>query len=130
KEKRAKEASPAYRRFLIGLHKSGLRIDESLDLYWDREDKMLVDLTGRRPMLRVRGDIEKGNKDRLLPISPEFAEFLLETPPEERTGRVFKLPSMRPGGGEPTAKHAGKIVSKIGQKANVKVDVSPKGKVK
>lgn len=42
-------------------------------------------------MLRIPAECEKGNQDRLLPIAPEFAEFLLQTPEAARHGRVFKL---------------------------------------
>jgi hypothetical protein len=78
----------------------GLRLTESLDLYWDRQDRLCVDLSGNRPMLRVRAEFEKGHEDRLLPMAPEFAEFLLNTPEAERTGRVFKLPARRKGHNE------------------------------
>lgn len=77
-------------RFLLrGLWCTGLRISESLDLYWDREDKLHVDLSGKRSMLRIRIEAEKGKKDRLIPIFPEFAPLLAEVPVDERTGPVF-----------------------------------------
>jgi len=53
-------------------------------------------------MLQIPGELEKGNADRRLPIAPEFALFLLETP------------------------EVAKIVSKIGKAAGVKVYVNPK----
>jgi hypothetical protein len=40
-------------------------------------------------MLRIPAALEKGNKDRLLPIAPEFVEFLPATPEVEQTGYVF-----------------------------------------
>ena len=81
----------AGRHYLEGLWWSGLRLEESLNLYWDRADKLCVDLSGKRPMLRIPAELEKGHKDRLLPMAPEFAEFLSRTPGAERKGRVFKL---------------------------------------
>jgi hypothetical protein len=69
-------SAPSWQRFLRGLWLSGLRLEESLALYWDRDDKICVDLTGKYPMLKIRAELEKGNTDRLLPIAPEFAEFL------------------------------------------------------
>ena len=80
----------SWRHLLRGLWWSGLRLGEALNLYWDRADKLCVDLSGRRPMLRIIAEMEKGGRDRLLPIAPEFAEFLLQTPEAERHGRVFK----------------------------------------
>src|SRR5262245_28744205 len=49
----------AWERLLRGLWHSGLRIGEALDLWWDREDRMHVHLSGRRPMLRIHADQEK-----------------------------------------------------------------------
>lgn len=40
-------------------------------------------------MLQVPGELEKGNAVRLLPIAPEFALFLLETPEADRTGPLI-----------------------------------------
>ena len=39
--------------------------------------------------LRIPAESEKGNQDRLYPVAPEFAEFLLMTPENERSGFVF-----------------------------------------
>lgn len=112
----------AWQYYLEGLWWSGLRLAESLELYWDRPDRLCVDLSGRRPMLRIPAELEKGNKDRLLPITPEFAEFLSATPAEQRRGRVFKLPGSRGRGTAPRPRWVSKIVSRIGQAANAKVD--------
>ena len=113
------ETSPAWRRYLTGLWWSGLRLSESLDLYWDRADKISVDLTCKHPMLRILAELEKGNQDRLLPIAPEFAEFLLATPEEERRGRVFRLRSRT--GGWLTKDRVSRLGVKIGKAAQVKV---------
>ena len=86
------ERAEPWRHYLRGLWKSGLRLGESLELFWDRDDKLCVDLSGKRPMLRIPGALEKGNRDRMLPMAPEFAELLLATPEAERTGPVFRLP--------------------------------------
>src|SRR6185312_928870 len=77
--------------YLRGQCASGLRLAESLELTWDRADKLQVDMQpGEHPMLRIPAALEKGNTDRLLPMAPEFAEFLQETPQTQRTGYVFK----------------------------------------
>jgi len=125
-------ASASWRRYLTGLWLSGLRLAESLELTWDRDDKLRVDLDGRRPMLRIPAELEKGNQDRLLPMAPEFAEFLSETLPEARAGYVFNPQPIRPERcrrlGE---QEAGRIIAKIGKAANVKVDADPRtGRVK
>jgi len=116
------ETVESWKHYLRGLWLSGLRLAESLDLWWDREDRLCVDLSGKRPMLRIPAALEKGNRDRLLPIAPEFAEFLLETPEADRTGRVFRPLPRRPKRTErPGELTAGRTVAAIGKAARVKV---------
>ena len=75
------EAAAQWQHYLQGLWASGLRLGESLDLWWDREDRLFpVFPRGGRPMLRVPGELEKGHADRLLPIAPEFALMLVQVP--------------------------------------------------
>jgi|GEM_PF-487483 integrase len=120
----------SWRRLLRGLWWSGLRLGEALQLYWDRPDRLCVDLSGRRPMLRILGEFEKGNRDRLLPIAPEFAEFLLATPEAERRGRVFR-PESRTRGVVSTVNFVCRIIADAGRIAGVKVLTDPStGKVK
>ena len=72
------DAAPAWTHYLRGLWTSGLLLSESLDLWWEREDRLLPTFTKKgRPMLRIPAELEKGHSDRLLPMAPEFALFLL-----------------------------------------------------
>jgi integrase len=122
------QAAPAWRHYLRGLWVSGLRLAESLELYWDREDKIhpILPKPGKGlPVLRVLAELEKGHADRLLPIAPEFAVFLLETPESERTGRVFKLPKEKFRSVEARGNWAGRTLSAIGKKAGVVVRTDP-----
>lgn len=116
-------AADRWTLFLRGLWASGLRLTESLELYWDREDKLHPVLTGKFPMLRIPADLEKGNKERLLPMAPEFAQLLDKVPEPERTGPVFKLERADGKPGRPAVDRVSKIVSSIGEKAKVRVDV-------
>lgn len=120
KEKRT-EVINSWQFYLRGLWLSGLRLTESLELYWDREDKLSLDFSGKYPMMRIRAESEKGNKDRLLPIVPEFAEFLKAIPKEQRTGPVFDPLPERSNGKRMTALSISKKVAKFGKKANVSV---------
>lgn len=104
-----------WRWFLRGLWWSGLRLEESMNLFWNADNGLSVDLTCRRPMLRIPAEHEKGNQDRLLPMAPEFAQLLMAVPEAERIGRVFKLPHTRKDS-------VSKVVSAIGTRALVKVD--------
>jgi integrase len=108
--------------YLQGLWTSGLRLTESLELYWDREDKLHPVLSGRYPMLRIPAELEKGHKERLLPMAPEFARLLETVLEKDRTGPVFKLSRMDGRPGQANKDRVSKIISKIGAKAKVKVD--------
>lgn len=125
RRERAQQIAPSWEHYLRGLWLSGLRLTESLELYWDRDDRLCVDLSGKRPMLRIPGELEKGNQDRVLPMAPEFCEFLLATPPSERTGPVFNPVAIR-GASRIKADRAMKIIAAIGEAAKVVVDVDPK----
>jgi len=127
RRRKAAAAAPSWQRLLRGLWLSGLRLGESLDLSWDEPDHIRVDLSGRRPMLVILAECEKGRQDRLLPITPDFAAFLEETPEADRTGPVFRPVSL--DGEVVTAHNAGKRISRMGKLAGVKVS-DRQGKVK
>lgn len=70
-----------------GLWLSGLRISEALDLTWDWSGRISIEFGGRYPTYLILAEGEKGHSDRLLPVAPEFAEWL--APRVKRRGRVF-----------------------------------------
>jgi integrase len=110
-----------WQRYLRGLWLSGLRLEESLVLSWDEDAPISLDFSGRHPRLRIYAEAEKGHQDRLLPIPPDFCEFLLQTPPQQRTGAVFLLYSYTTG--KPlSAPNVSRVVSAIGKKAGVVVN--------
>lgn len=109
-----------WRRLLRGLWLSGLRLGEALNLWWDRDDRIAIDFAGRRPMLRIPASMEKGHRDRMLPITPDFAEFLLATPEGDRRGRVFRIAS-RVKGRFLELHRVSVVLSRIGAAAGVKV---------
>ncbi len=116
-------AAESWEFYLRGLWDSGLRLSESLTLRWDdAPESIVVDLNGRRPMLRIPAEAEKGNQDRLLPITPEFATHLKSVPESDRRGRVFKLLANDGTLLPATRRIVGPIVSKIGRSAGVIVD--------
>lgn len=107
-----------WRFFLRGLWASGLRLAESLEVYWDRPDKIQVDFSGEFPMLRILAEYEKGRKNRLLPITPEFAEVLETVPVSERGGPVF-FPEAN--GKRHQSQWYSKVAAKIGKQAEIVV---------
>lgn len=121
-------AAPSWIYYLEGMWRSGLRLTESLSLSWDANAGIGVDLSGRYPMLNIRAECEKGNRDRLLPMAPDFAEFLEATPENERRGRVFKFHDGRGKPVEYERYHVCKTVVRIGKAAGVIVDDRGKGK--
>ncbi len=115
------DANELWQRLLDGLWQSGLRLSEAINLSWDDQDKIMVDLSGRRPMLHIPGELEKGNEDRLYPIAPEFAEMLMKTPKAKRVGPVFPLQDRWGKKGEFKMDWVSKVICKIGREANIKV---------
>jgi hypothetical protein len=115
-------AAPAWTFYLRGLWSSGLRLAESLELYWDRQDKLHPTKSGRYPMLRIPAELEKGHKDRLLPMAPEFDRLLARVPDAEKHGPVFRLPRFDGKPGRLSPDRVSKIVTKIGAAANVRVE--------
>ncbi|QDU15491.1 site-specific tyrosine recombinase XerC [Gimesia maris] len=120
-QQRKAEIVASWEFYLWGLWWSGLRLEESLKLYWDNEEGICIDLDGEYPMFRIRAEAEKGNKDRLLPMTPEFYEFLDQVPEDERTGPVFNPQAMRRHKDRMLSTSVSNVVADIGEKANVMV---------
>lgn len=117
-----------WEHLLNGLWLSGLRLGEALELSWDDERKLYIDLSGEFPVIGIPAELEKGHKDRTSPMAPEFAEFILATPEADRTGYVFKPAKVR--GGRADLDTASRTVTAIGRAAGVKVNSDDKGNVK
>jgi integrase len=77
--------------------------------------------SGQFPMLSVAMDYEKGFRDRLLPLTPDFAAFVLRVPESRRTGFVFNPVGER-GRAVRGDDYVGGIISEIGKASKVIVD--------
>jgi site-specific recombinase XerD len=117
----------SWRRLLTGLFWSGLRLGESLALNWTDDRQLTVDFGTRRPMFRIQASAEKGKKDRTLPMAPEFALWLDQTPQADREGFVFDPRPARTYAGRLRLDTASKIIARIGKAAGVKVSETAKG---
>ncbi len=115
------EQSESWKFLLKGLWWSGLRLGEALKLSWDNPKDLMVDLSGKRPFLRIQGTAEKGKKDRILPLAPEAAELLQTIPEDEREGLVFKLKWRRNHGKPVRVDTVSPLICEIGRRAGVKV---------
>jgi integrase len=105
-------------RYLMGLWLSGLRLEESLALSWDQDESFTVDLTGRRPAFRIYAEAQNARRNEVLPMTPDFAQWLLQTPEADRHGRVFKVDGLKTG--KPISpKRVCRPLSRIGRKAGV-----------
>jgi len=120
-------AADSWDHLLRGLWWSGLRLEESLNLSWDIPDTIRIDTSGRFVMLRINAANEKGNRDRLYPVSPEFADMVLAVHESDRTGHFFQPLGKR--GGVLKYHAVCKVICAIGERANVVVD-SDGGKTK
>lgn len=106
---------------LKGLWLSGLRLGEALSLTWDQwADGIRVDTSEEFAVLRIPAEDEKGGKDRTYPITPDFTEFLLTVPAEQRSGFVFN-PELYRGVCRRTDT-VSKTIIELGKAAGVKVD--------
>lgn len=125
--------SPEFRAgwndLLVGMYLSGLRLEEAMALHWTEDSGIMVDLSGPRPMLRIQATGQKSRKFQMLPITPDFADFLQKTPEDKRTGYVFNPLTYKRGSKDgiswrPLPGHVGKVVSAIGKAAGIMVNGS------
>jgi integrase len=110
-----------WKHLLRGLWASGLRLGEALNLQWT-DGKLAVDFSGRRPMLRIKAAGQKSGKDETLPVAPEFAAFLAETPEDRREGFVFHpLPQTGENRRLDRVDTVSTMIQRIGKAARIKV---------
>jgi integrase len=120
------ERAPTWRHLIEGLWWSGLRLGEALEMSWDRDDKLRPVLSQERPLLRIPAELEKGHRDRLIPLAPEFSEFLLKTPGAERVGFVFNPRAEREHAERLKIVQVMRIISRIGKESAVVVHINVK----
>lgn len=82
---------------LRGLWLSGLRLGEALNLTWDQwADGIRVNVDSDGDVcLMIDGDNQKSGQALVYPLVDDFAEFLKETPEDQREGFVFKPQRVR-----------------------------------
>lgn len=116
------DAVESWRHLLRGLNLSGLRLGEALKLHWRDESEISVDLSGERPLMKIQAASQKSRKFTLHPITPDFAEFLLQVPERARRGYVFNpIPLRSPVHYRPSEDWVSKVISRIGEEAKIKV---------
>lgn len=122
------QAADEWRFLILGLWWGGLRLSEAIKLSWaDQGTGMQVDLSGRHPVFLVSAAAEKGKRDRVLPMAPEFSELLDQVPERRRRGFVFH-PLHRNGRAVSRRKDwVSRTLRQIGARAGVVVRTNPDG---
>ncbi|QDT14602.1 tyrosine-type recombinase/integrase [Alienimonas californiensis] len=110
----------SWRHLLRGLWLSGLRMGEATALTWDDLDGPHVRLGGPFPAFLIPGRMQKGGKDTVTPIVPDFLAFLQGTPEADRRGFVFN-PAPVQGTDRLSADWTSRTVAAIGTASGVKV---------
>lgn len=118
-----------WRRLLVGLWLSGLRLEEALVLTWGEtgthETALWIDTSGKYPLLGIVAESEKGKQDRLLPLTPDFGRWLLKVPLDQRVGYVFPLAKERHHNTR-RMDTTSKTITDIGKASGVKVNADGK----
>jgi integrase len=105
-------------RLVDGLWLSGLRLDEALELGWDTGEIRIIIAQDKPPRLKIEANADKSTESRILPLAPDFGEFLLQTPVGKRRGRVFR--PVVPGQiGEMRLDTMSKVLERIGHRAGI-----------
>lgn len=108
----------SWQHFLRGLWLSGLRLSEALRLTWEPSASGIwLDFRNNRARLVIRSHAEKGQRDRLLPLTPDFAEWI----GRDGTGRVFR-PLVRYGRVTASRDQCSHVISAIGKSAQVETE--------
>lgn len=124
-----KENVDSWKHVLNGLWTSALRLNELMNLSWDIPGTIRpVWRAGQLPVLEIPAELQKNDTDQTIPLIPWFEELLLTTPLADRHGWVFQPKFLskyeRPNtvGDRPTAEWVGRIISRIGKKADIVVE--------
>lgn len=123
------KAADSWRYILRGLWESALRIDELMHLSWNIPGTIRpVWKDGQFPILEIPAAMQKNDTEEIIPLLPWFEAVLLEIPPDKRKGWVFNPASLQVQIGRnvrhlrPDAEWVGKVVSRIGRKAEIIVE--------
>jgi hypothetical protein len=65
----------SWKHLLLGLWWSGLRLVESSELWWDRDDRLCVDMSGKYPMLWIPAELKSGTRIDYFPSLQNSRNF-------------------------------------------------------
>jgi integrase len=104
-----------WQRLLDLLWLSGLRLGEALKLRWDSPPVYLTLAMNPYPQFYFFAEGQKGRRDEAIPMTPDCAEWLQETPERARIGLVAPVPLQ-------TAERVSEQISALGEAASVVVN--------
>jgi integrase len=123
------EASDSWKFTLRGLWESALRLDELMKMSWDIPGTIRPHWkTDQLPILEIPAALQKNDTEQSIPLLPWFEATLFETPQSDRASWIFNPKSLQLKFGReclsirPEPDWVGRIISRIGKKANVLVD--------
>lgn len=121
-------AAPSWKYLVRGLYESALRIDELMHVSWDLPNTIRpLWPEGEHPLLEIPAALQKNDMEESIPLLPSLESLLFETTEAERTGWIFQPASLqmrlgrKPKQSRPTTKWVGKVLSRIGEQADVVV---------
>lgn len=119
----AAKAHPTFKPLLEGLWLSGLRLGESLNLWWDRDDRICIEnIDGKRPVMRIPAHMQKSRRETINPLTPDFVGFLRKL--DHRTGPVFD-PRGKLGRSIRTTDYVSRLICSLGKSAKIVANRDP-----
>ena len=105
---------------LYGLWDSGLRLAEAMSLSFDLPDTIQVVRERRGTVLKIPGRRQKNRKHQIVPTTAAFVTLVDHHPTQ--SGYVFDPPKLNGRTGRMTVKQVSRVITSIGEKANVIVN--------
>lgn len=121
-------AADSWLYLLWGAWTSALRLEKLMRVSWDDPNFIMpVWPKRRRPVLMIPAEMQKNATEESIPLLPDFERLLHQTPPASCAGWVFNPQSLQANvgrqrrHGRPQPDWVGKVISRIGEAANVVV---------
>jgi integrase len=112
--------SDKWKQLLTGLYLSGLRISDAMKVSWEWSSPFALVMSGKHPVFHIAANAQKAPRDEVVPLTPDFAAFVMETPENARKGWVFNILDDDERNMSPH--HASRVIAKIGRRAAIQVN--------
>jgi integrase len=117
-------AVDSWQLLLRCLWESGLRLSEAMAMHWEADSGIVPHVTrSGLLLLSIPAKLQKSRRAQEVPTTPAFAALLQAMP--NRKGWIFN-PIARRGKVRPTHQQVGRIITRIGSEAMVKVNAGGK----